>query len=185
MGNFTPEGLIFWYISLLLQFPCPSEMWGALMPQAHPYPCAYIQPSHALPHSACLLCSPSAHAGSLSWLGRTCKVSAQFQEKIRDNRARVTGNGLSQRKAAISPDPALGGPCLKTCLYALHISPCTGYYKANGMRVPHFQKTIFSFTADWMRWVLTFYAHVMIGLRSKNAISSPWLWMLIWFIAKH
>lgn len=58
------------------------------------------------------------------------------------------------------------------------------YCKANGVRVPHFQKSVFCFTAGWMRWILTFCAHVTIGLRSTNDISKPWLWMLVWFIAK-
>jgi len=88
-------------------------------------PCACIQPSHDLPCSAHLLCSPSAHAGNLSWLGRACEVSVRLQDKIRENRAKVTGDGLSQRKADVSPDPALGEPCIETlsvCFarYSLH-----------------------------------------------------------------
>lgn len=145
-------------VYLLLQFPCPSEMWDALC--LTPASCI-----HSTQPSSTTLCSSLLLPLCICW-------KPKLPEK--DLQCLSTAPGQNQGEQNQN----------MTLVYhsTRQLCPLTQSWERPlwaGARVPHFQKSTFCLTHVWMRWILIIHAHFMIDLMSTNSASRLWLWMLI------
>lgn len=152
--NLTPEGLTLWYTcSFSSHAPLRCEM-----PQAHTYSVHEFIPAmlcQALPFSPAPL-APMLET-KVGWGG---PAKSQYSSKAKSGRTEP-GWWLITAQGNLVPRPSFKRALLRAFLsfacYSLH-----RYYKANGVRMPHFQKVMFYFIANWMRWIPTIYACITI-----------------------